>query len=1837
MSKTLKKTLALLLAIGMFASLFAAPISVNAVPAADETYYAFDIIEYSDLLDTGNNHLSSSGVTLSSQNTIYHYNVTSETHSVIYKFRWVAGACTYAQMYPGEYCTDPFMYRINTGASATWQKRYAPGNTSVSAGSITSGDEFDIEIGRLKVLTGTNAGKYYSYFKVDGTLIFEVYVQESEITDAKALKDSIQFALGGTYDCGLKPIPDSDPDALYYDYDEIGYGNLLYNGSLLGDETSMGSKLFTYNRTSKTYSAILKFRWKAVAGSKFQISFDRKGTDNAINYMFGAQFYTAGSEGKTNDSLRLRPGLDDANAWNELSENIVDGEYYNVEFARLKVKNGANAGKYYMYFKLNDVMISESYVATGVVDSSGNYTSNPGSTACHLSNEIYLTFWGASGNKLSAIPEPETYDAYDVVTYYDLLSGGSPVTAERTSLSGNPKFAYNRTSPSYSVILKYRWIAGETAHFVFFFDAWGGSGYPFALAAKGPNYSSLGAAAGPNGAWHLVPNNASHIVQMSEPIAAGETHDIEHARLKVVTGPNAGKYYVYVKVDGELICGYYYDGDNGDGTYGSGSNIGTFTDNYLRFTGATADNYISETPNPDVYEEADEVWYTDLSYNGSPVSSEGSGSGKTYTYNKTTTYGSAILKLRWKNANPATQFQISFDRKGTDNAINYMFGVQLYLATSDANYPNGLVWLRPGYGPKAELPEPIQSGENYDIEFARLKVIGGRNTGKYYMYLKINDVLIAEDYVAANIVDSEGNYSSKPNTNDALTPCHISNEMYITFWGGGGATITNPAYTETYYDYDEVGYDDLSVGGSPVPSDKRAMSGGTTLTYNRTSDTGSVVFKYRWTVGDVAKFQMSFDEKAGAEHNNMEYMFGAWLSNPGDTYANGDMYLRPGYGSHVALASALTPGGKYDIEYGRLKVATGPNREKYYVYIKINDELIDSAYVAANVVDSSGNYTTNPGSVQCNVKAGEIFMAFWGSNGNEISSSLVDAYDTPDEVYYSDLSVGGTPVARERSGNAQVYTYTKTSDYGSAILKLRWKNANPQTQFQMSFDRKGSSDAINYMFGVQLYSAGADANYPDGYVWLRPGYGPKAELTEAIQSGENYDIEFARIKILLGPNKGKYYMYFKLNNTLLAEDYVAADVVDGSGNYTSNPGSTACSLSNEIFITFWGGGGATITDPEDYAEYDEIGYGDLLYSGDPLPGRAFSINNNKVIFTYNRTSDTYSSVLKYRWVAGDPAKFSLSFDTNGSNDVSYPFCAVAKYPNQSGYGATAGANGAWQIDPTQDSLLVNMSSPIVAGNPYDIEFGRLKVISGPYTGKYFVYLKVDGTLIQSRYYQVNNDGTYNSTSLSNNIVLSIYSSSGNQILAYGAPLSVSHVGRVGDFNNDGSVGTIDFTKFSKLLLGAEDLGEMPETILDYNNDSKVDICDYVSMKKQFLLSNSYAKSGSLQLGMQEHLLEDETKTAAYIADASATIGAGAYRLSMPIHNLYYVTAVNGVGVRSDNMAKFKAQIAALKAQGINEILYVTDSFILPYGYTSSVTSHNKTVPNPSNDMTNYTAWLTVNATAFKELAEECPEIKYFEPFNEINLSDTHLEKPGCAWDASSSEHENYRYTTAERAGIMADLCWYVTRAVKSVDILNQVTTPSIAVGSAGIIESGFLNTFYNEIESGNYPRGNALSDKRKDNFFTIINIHTYPEYSTSASTRTTNVNNAATRIGNNIYDVMQNHTDGCSRVWLTETGISIDPQRSESYGADLISKFLNKINTNLTYIDTVFFYKVADISSSAGAGDSETYYGLFYSGDNATASKRYGAKQTAKAVYSFFHNGSTDYTALDNLKSRYAS
>ncbi|MBE6728189.1 MAG: hypothetical protein E7562_06055 [Ruminococcaceae bacterium] len=279
------------------------------------------------------------------------------------------------------------------------------------------------------------------------------------------------------------------------------------------------------------------------------------------------------------------------------------------------------------------------------------------------------------------------------------------------------------------------------------------------------------------------------------------------------------------------------------------------------------------------------------------------------------------------------------------------------------------------------------------------------------------------------------------------------------------------------------------------------------------------------------------------------------------------------------------------------------------------------------------------------------------------------------------------------------------------------------------------------------------------------------------------------------------------------------------------------------------------------------------------------------------------------------------------------------------------------------------------------------------------------------------------------------------------------------------------------------------------------------------------------------------------------------------------------------------------------------------------------------------------------MAEEFPEIKYFEPYNEINVSKgSGLERYGIAWDAE--ENDAYKFSIEERAGIMADLCWYVSKAVKSVDRANQVTTPSLSVdNNHSHVEGDFLDALYKAIESGNYPRYNDVADTRIDNFFTIINLHAYVEYTESNSIfesfdtkAQTKVNEWADRIAY-AYNIAKAHNDGGSRVWLTETGMSTyhpdGEPRDEDNVAAIITKSLNKLDTALTFVDTVIFYEIADKSTNAGASAVETHYGLFYAYDDLDFDP-YTAKPSAKAVYSFFNGGTSDYSALDALAARYS-
>ncbi|MBO4734592.1 MAG: hypothetical protein J5662_08955, partial [Clostridia bacterium] len=615
-----------------------------------DTYADYDIVTYSDLLDTGNNHLSSGGITSNSKNEIYHYTATSATHSVIYRFRYVVGTCTYFQMYPGEYCADPFMYRIEPGASANYVKRYSPGNSTISAGtSISSGDELDIEIGRLMVATGDNAGKYYSYFKVNGELKFEVYVATGDITDLKALEDSIQFALNsGNCGFGIKPIPD-----VLDDYDEVYYEDLLDTGNnhLTAGGVTLTSQnnLYHYTATSESHSAIYKFRWVAGDDLKFQIHPGTYGGSNNFAYrIYNTNF------------VQRNPLTNSA-----IGYTINEGDELDLEVARLYVESGGHAGMYYTYFKVDGSTIFEKYVYT--------YDSN---TTDYLADQVQLCL-NDSDHYCGIKPIPDTYEEYDEIGYRDLTTindGGSTAAAnpDGWTLSNTGKYCeYAGTSTTKSAIFKFRWTIGDATKMSICFDRKGSSGhaleYMFGAIIEDGKINFRPES---GGAKTDIP------AELLATLTEGSSHDVEFARLKVASGDNAGKYYVYLKIDEVTLAEGYVAANvvDANGDYTSAPSSSACSLAYMitfNFYGSNG-NVISAIPVPSLYEEYDEVGYADLTTindGGSTAAANPDGwtlsnTGKYCAYAGTSTTKSAIFKFRW-TIGDATKMSICFDRKGS--------------------------------------------------------------------------------------------------------------------------------------------------------------------------------------------------------------------------------------------------------------------------------------------------------------------------------------------------------------------------------------------------------------------------------------------------------------------------------------------------------------------------------------------------------------------------------------------------------------------------------------------------------------------------------------------------------------------------------------------------------------------------------------------------------------------------------------------------------------------------------------------------------------------------------------------------------------------------------------------------------------------------------------------------------------------------------------------------------------------------------------------------------------------------------------------------------------------
>jgi len=308
-------------------------------------------------------------------------------------------------------------------------------------------------------------------------------------------------------------------------------------------------------------------------------------------------------------------------------------------------------------------------------------------------------------------------------------------------------------------------------------------------------------------------------------------------------------------------------------------------------------------------------------------------------------------------------------------------------------------------------------------------------------------------------------------------------------------------------------------------------------------------------------------------------------------------------------------------------------------------------------------------------------------------------------------------------------------------------------------------------------------------------------------------------------------------------------------------------------------------------------------------------------------------------------------------------------------------------------------------------------------------------------------------------------------------------------------------------------------------------------------------------------------------------------------------------------------IEKLKEAGVENFLLMFTAFVYPTGYS---TSTGYVVPNPKEEYDYYIRFLNLNAEAAKQIITMFPEIKNYEPGNEPDP-----EFPGCihkngyVYGGNEYINKDFCYLPEEKVSIINDLCWYVRRAVKSVDSKAKVVYPGL---TNQIDLTNFVDLVYKKIESHTLPAGQQYSDTNPDNYFDVLNWHPYP------NTRQVNgtVIDWTKWVNDNkaVYDVVKKHNDNGKEVYFSEIGWTDFGTSSESTLNQIANNYTTAfryIKEEMPWVTVVFPFRLTNLKYQAlDQTGGEENFGLFYHPDDDL---HHGSPKPAADAVAKIYNG----------------
>ena len=319
-------------------------------------------------------------------------------------------------------------------------------------------------------------------------------------------------------------------------------------------------------------------------------------------------------------------------------------------------------------------------------------------------------------------------------------------------------------------------------------------------------------------------------------------------------------------------------------------------------------------------------------------------------------------------------------------------------------------------------------------------------------------------------------------------------------------------------DYDTVTLADLGIAGTDY---KDSVTSGT-YTYKGKSETKSVIVKFGWeaTITDSIDWKLALDTY--------------WSANCMVWFRPDHIYFCPGSGDFKELQVKADPitSGRHDVEFGRLRVTAGPNTGKDYVFFKIDGEIKAAKYT--NYYQTEGGYIaynekiTVPSYTVCFVNDGVANQKFSG-------------FAKPDQ-YVSDIDyvnigkvVPGGVVKDSVHDIYLGYTYP---------CELKSKTHSTVVKFVL---KTGDFDNEPYDGSVMVVDIGGNCGFCRSYIssgnkksimfgWEIDGC-TNGTKSYAFKSNSWYAFEQGRLRVTSGANKGKDYIYLKINGQIVSSFY----------------------------------------------------------------------------------------------------------------------------------------------------------------------------------------------------------------------------------------------------------------------------------------------------------------------------------------------------------------------------------------------------------------------------------------------------------------------------------------------------------------------------------------------------------------------------------------------------------------------------------------------------------------------------------------------------------------------------